>query len=183
MNYESTQSDEDGHSDYDYKDSSSSECKNKCKLRKINHFKSSLRNRESTCVDRRSKINTEFKELDKINKMINDKIVTNEQVIQSGIGNDDKIKLIEYIKILEHTNEYTEEYLKLKYKIYNIFNQLVNCSKEQLINCPDDQLIINNTENTIKRIWQSELPNNIKLMLCNKYNKLVEDKYVRNIIK
>lgn len=113
-------------------------------------------------------------ELDRLNTLINNRIITRQQVIDQKLSDEDKIILLEYINILKNTEKYTEEYLLLKNKIYNKYTKAIELNESKLIFTNN----IHKRDTLITRIINSKYTDDIKLLLYNKISKLSNlDKY------
>ena len=109
--------------------------------------------------------------LDKIKKEISKRDIDLNNILNLELDMDDNIWFIEYFKILENTEEDTEEYFRIKKLIYDKYTNLKNIDVNLLNKLKKESNI---ETDIIQRILKSQQTDDIKLFLYKKYKRCID---------
>lgn len=110
--------------------------------------------------------------MDNIIEVINAKNINVSDILDSHMSIDDKARLLEELHVLKSLPKTSQDYLDMKYKLYDKFKSNAMLSEDQV------KIIDNfntcNTTSLIKKIVESEFDNKIKKILLTMHSRLIK---------
>jgi ATP-dependent Lon protease len=120
--------------------------------------------------NKKNEFNCQLKEIHKIRTK---REITLNSILSTNLDLNNKVILIEYLDILKHTDKHTEEYLRIKNKIYKQIKESAEITNEEFVTQQKLQKMTNPLCDTmLHKIINISHCDNIQLILYNKYLKL-----------
>lgn len=130
--------------------------------------------------------NNDRKKINKLRNKMKDMIITEKKILEAGFEEDEMLWFLEHIDILNNLGMKTEERYTMKMKIYNRYRDTKNKYNNKLI---VNKIIknMNNGENILEKILNSQHNDYIKSVMYKKYikhtenDKLMDEEYFKTV--